>query len=247
MKLSVVYPVVVVPSLLLLVSTAGSERQDVGESRGSLLEQLRSPSGQERCSAWTQLKAERRGTIYSVLRFARAETDEFPLEYEKPDAIELLGEYRAVEARGFLLDRVAYSPRFSLLYRDDPLNWYPAARALVEIGEPAIREILSSGVRRSVSDEELKIFAYLIWVYYTPLHEQDIGLYRMQRLLERAEAEREAYNKKLGQSRGPTAGEGNLRRLIDTYQKIRPNDPKDWPRPDKLPVPAGDPAASDTP
>ena len=82
----------------LLVGTLFAQRRLVGQARQELLEQLRSPSAEERGYARLQLKAERRETINSLLAAARVDVDEPPLCYQKMFAIKLLGEYRASEA-----------------------------------------------------------------------------------------------------------------------------------------------------
>ncbi len=215
----------------LLVGILFAQRRFVGQPRQELLEQLRSPSAEQRGYARLQLKAERRETIDFLLAAARVDVDEPPLCYQKMYAIKLLGEYRASEAASVLVDQIEYAPPFVVIDEDYPLIRFPAAEAIANIGEPALREMLTRGLANEISDSRLKLYAYVVWHHYAPQQEQELGLYRMQRLLERRQARRQADNERRRLTRGPRRGERNLARLIEIYQRINPTDPKDWPRP----------------
>jgi hypothetical protein len=220
--------------LLSPIALAAPEPNHVSDARRAVLEDLRSPSAERRCWARVQLRRERNQTIRSLLELARSDSDALHIKYEKPFAIELLGEYRSVEACGFLIQQVCSPSLVVVVDEPYPLNPFPAAKALVDIGSPAISQILVGRMATAMSQQEEKLFAYIIWLHYAPQEEQPVGLFRMERLLEQHRAVR-AKQKKHAEERGlklgPSTREENLVRLIKTYKALKPHDPKDWPKP----------------
>jgi len=126
----------------------------------------------------------------------------------KAAAMWLLGEWRAEEARYLLIREIELTDPLSAFGRR-PLDAYPAAQALAEIGSPAANEILVR-LRRPANDRELLLFAWVIYL---------------------------TDGKELGQARLKIAASGpqteiakeNLSRLTQFYSSIKFNDPNDWP------------------
>ena len=217
--------------LLVLFGVAAARRPSISESRIALLEQLRSRDAVPREAARQQLIAERSRTIESLLELARSNEDEAYIQRSaRQKAFELLGRYRAQEARQFLIDEIEYT--WADVSPDDfnALLYYPAARALVEIGDAAGPELLMVRMGRPVTDRELKIHAYVIRLDCG----EEVGLLRIQRTLEQCGKEREEYAKRRGIEFDVSIREKNLSRLIEIYKAIRPDDPRDWPRPAAL-------------
>jgi hypothetical protein len=75
--------------------------------------------------------------------------------------LELLGELRAEEATGFLVEHIAIVPPGEV-FDPGPEGTYPAAGALIRIGYPSVRTILREGFRRPRSEQEQKLMAYVI-------------------------------------------------------------------------------------
>jgi hypothetical protein len=149
---------------------------------------------------------------------------------ERALAVEMLGQYRAAEAAELLVEHIECPP-VPFASFPDPFFHYPAAKALMRIGEPGIQAILATGLNHPASDKKLKIFAYVLWHYYRPMNEQEVGLYRLERWLKRAEQLRIESGRRYGTS-GASQREKNLIRLIELYKTIRPDDPHDHPRQD---------------
>ena len=197
------------------------------EATTTLFQELRSEDHKVRSAAWLRLLPQREETV-SLLMVVLSHWQSYPNgESAKLRAIELLGEYRAAEAAGLLVDEIDW-PGADFVRFPDPLGPYPAAKAILRIGDPAIREILESRMGQQATDQEFKLFAYVLWYHYAA-SDQEVGLFRMQRLLERWKAERARHAEKTGTDRGPDLREQNLARLIETYQTINPRGRKDWP------------------
>lgn len=219
--------------LVACLSCAGLHAADATlppRAPGGLAERLRSDSATELNQHLNTLQTEREATIWALIDLASSSEEDIKSQDVKHRAMELLGKYRAVEACSVLIRQIEFYPPH-LLISQDPLYRYPAAVALDAIGEPAIRRILTARMGSAASDTELKIFAYLVWCHYAPQHEQEVGMFRMERLLEREKAERKKYAKTHRLDLGRSIREKNLSRLIEIYKAISPNDPKDWPTP----------------
>ena len=123
-------------------------------------------------------------------------------------ALYTIGQWRLAEAAYTLCRQIDYtSPLDPLLGRGPhvPLTDYPAAGALVEIGSPAMRAILTERMAEEIPDDQLRLFA---WVIYK-IDGRELGLTRL--------------NLEAGQ-RGRTTSwtkEKNLARLIEILQSHR--------------------------
>ena len=218
---------------------AESRDSEIQRRYDTLLEQLTSRDVEARAHAWARLKPQRDLTVSVLQRIADPGGRPDLMRDLLPEvaqslrrrAIEALGELRAVEAKDFLVGHMTVTLPPDAASEYSPFEDYPAAQAIVRVGEPAIQTMLFAGVGRSHSDEQLKLIAYVLWHYYAPQDEQDVGLFRIERLLEREKAEWEKYAKTRGLELGPSVRQSNLSRLIDMYNTINPHDPKDWPRP----------------
>jgi hypothetical protein len=229
-----------------VISSARAHKR--GESRDleierryqTMLEQLTSRDVYARRHAWTRLRREWSLPIWVLSTIAdprgRPELmSDLPPEVARElrrEAIEMLGEYRAAEASDFLARNVALKLPAQYGSTSSPFYDYPAAQAIVQVGERAVRALLFGGLGVHRSHEELKLIAYVISYYYAPEDEQDVGLYRLQRLLERAERERAERSERTGQPPpAPSVREKNLRALIEIYKSIQPHNFRDWPKP----------------
>lgn len=74
-------------------------------------------------------------------------------------AVRLLGQLRAVEATGLLLEQIA---NVSLTSERTLETLYPTVGALIPIGYPSVRAILNQGFRKERSDLEQKLMAHVI-------------------------------------------------------------------------------------
>jgi hypothetical protein len=101
---------------------------------------------------------------------------------------------------------------------DDPLNPYPAARAILSIGKPAI-DMLIRSCSAWKTEHQFHLAAWILKDYYRS--EQDVGLYRLKRALENAENGKhvdQAYVR-------------NLKRLIAKYEWVDTHNPAHDPKP----------------
>jgi PBS lyase HEAT-like repeat len=154
-------------------------------------------------------------------------------EWERTRAMGLLGQYRAVEAVPVLIENLDCPPGMVSGAGYGPFEYYPAALAILKIGDPAVQEILLHTLAGPVSDRHLKVFAYVIWYHYSPVGEQEVGLFRLRRLLAEEKRKVKESQDRYGGS-GPSVRERNLARLVDLYEQIRPNDRSNYPpRPER--------------
>lgn len=79
----------------------------------------------------------------------------------------LLGRLRSPRACELLVDQIEYCSFWDGGAERHPLTGFPAARALVEIGEPAVPKIIAR-VARPVSQSELELFAHVLHLVYSP-------------------------------------------------------------------------------
>lgn len=208
-------------------SIAGSESFDAAPE----VSRLASADPSVQSAADQALMRQRRATVEQLLALAESPGQSLSEEIGRFHAIRLLGRYRASEAAPFLIDNILYAGPLPARTTGtiDALARFPAAVSLVEVGEPAVEEILYRRMTRHASELEFKLFAYVLWHHYAPHEEHDVGLFRMQRLLDRTRTRREATAESNGAGTS-TPVEQNLARLIEMYQAITPYDPRDWPR-----------------
>ena len=217
--------------MLVLFGLAAGQRPRIPQSRIALLKQLGSADAYDREAARHQLIAERDKTIESLMELARSKEQEVYIQKcARETAFELLGSYRAREARALLIEEIEYTSPYVSPDDFNALLYYPAARALVEIGDAAGPELLMARMGRTVNNTELKLFAYVVWLDCG----REVGLLRIQRTLEECRKEREEYAKRRGIEIDVSIREKNLARLIEVYKTVQPNDPADWPRPAPL-------------
>jgi hypothetical protein len=123
-------------------------------------------------------------------------------------AIQLLGEWRAEEACHLVVREIELTEPL-LAFGRRPLDAYPAAQALAEIGSPAANEILVR-LRRPANDRELLLFAWVIYL----IDGKELGQARL----------------KIAASRPQTQiAKENLSRLMDLFNRVNFKDPDEWP------------------
>ncbi len=169
-----------------------------------------------------------RATAVSQLLTLAASRDDSPAaKSAKQDAVLLLGHWRAAEAVDLLVKDITYSPPWVVLRMNNPLSLYPAATALVEIGQPAPRAIIDRLVT-PVSAEELKLFAFVL----CGIDGKKLALARLE--IELAKAAEDAPKS----PRYAKPKMENLARLISVIQTTDFEDIKQRPRPPRKPAPS---------
>jgi hypothetical protein len=142
----------------------------------------------------------------ALLRVVVDEGDPSLLGAEKAKAMKMLGVYRSTRASRYLAAQFDFVVQ-GWRAEDDPLNPYPAARAIQSIGRPAIDELVHSCSAWG-SEQQFHLAAWILKDYYRS--EQDVGLYRLKRAVENAENGKhvdQAYVR-------------NLKRLIAKYEWV---------------------------
>ena len=211
--------------LVTFATVLGAENRD-GRVRAlkALLDRLRSPKWQESEAAFQSLETDRWVTIEALLRVLRV-PERGPDDYvARMHAMEILGEYRAVEAVDVLIAHLTDVHPFPVVW-DRPASWdgvsrserhplrlYPAAFALVQIGNRSMRPLLDR-LTRPVNDDELRIMAFVIYM----IDGKDLGLARLKLAVDG------------GEYKGPARD--NLARLYDVYKTTDFRDMRQWPRP----------------
>lgn len=233
MKHRAIICVVAVGAWLCGSGSQAVERSVESERRASLLEQLRSADVRAVGAVFSDLAPERGGTIAALLELARDKQPDVLADSRKCRAIELLGQYRARGAVDLLVSQIDYLSASPPLRGVRSLGYYAAAGALLEIGEPAMRRILIGRMGTQNTEQQMKICAYVLWCHHRPADEQEVGLFRMQRVLERERAQNKKHRQDLGIEPRPSVREKNLTRLIEIYTAPEMGNIKDWPRPSK--------------
>lgn len=187
---------------------------------------LTAPDAGRRSEAWETLSRDRDIAIHVLLRLAASEHSSPSTARLRREAILKLGEFRADAGATLVARYLALRIPPDYDSEPSPLDDYPAADAAVRIGEPAVRAILFQRLQHPATDEELRIAAYVLWDHYAASDEQEVGAFRLSRLLEAERSKRESGGRQVESTR-----EGNLRRLVELYRKIWPHDPADWPKP----------------
>lgn len=175
----------------------------------------------ERCNPrdWSDIRQEmgstRREAIAALVGLVRSPIREQPVQTAlcRVEAVALLGDYRAVEACGLLVEQID-----SLRAIEDggphPLRSYPAAGALIQIGLPAIDAIISR-LSYDVSDREMKLFAWVV----ERIDGKEVALHRLRRFLENRNLRPDAKTK--------------LARLITVIEATDFTDPRQVPPPSR--------------
>lgn len=170
-------------------------------------------------SGFNRLEARQRRTIAVLMRRLRTEPHSVQASRCMARSIELLGLYRAPEAARDLAQRFDFVEQ-GWRAEEDPLNPYPAARAIIRIGRPAIDQLIRACSTWD-SEHQFHLAAWILKEYYHD--EEDVGLYRLNRALRQAENSRDT-NEKLTR---------NLKRLIAKYQWVELDNIEHAPRPPK--------------
>lgn len=202
---------------LLLPARGDDEANDVYTDRYRwLLEQFQDDSQtplaqQERANAAaTRVQQEHKATMRALLQVFRSTRS----PDKKLQAVRLLGEMRAREAAIPLIDEITlHDPHaWSVQNRLAP---YPCVGALIEIGEPAVTHILGYRVGSPVEDQQLKLYAAVVYGYYFRL-DVEVGRVHVQRVLEKARQQRaeNASDPFFAQR------ERDLAKLLDYYDAI---------------------------
>lgn len=117
-------------------------------------------------------------------------------------AFDLLGNYRAEKAVEFLANNVTLAVN-NVQFDYVPLGLYPSARALIQIGNPSVQEILRRmkplGEGAEYDQRDLHLFAYVI----RQVDGDEVGLFRLQQAAKSAQGTHKL----------------NLLNLIDIYKR----------------------------
>ncbi len=170
-------------------------------------------------SGFNRLEARQRRTIAVLMRRLRTEPHSVQTNQCMARSIELLGLYRAPEAARDLAQRFDFVEE-GWRAEEDPLNPYPAARAIISIGRPAIDQLIRACSTWD-SEHQFHLAAWILKEYYQD--EEDVGLYRLNRALRQAEDWRDR-NESLTR---------NLKRLIAKYEWVKLDNFEHAPRPPK--------------
>lgn len=128
-------------------------------------------------------------------------------------AVRLLGEMRSKQAVGTLIRHITLGHSWTA--DRHPLVEYPAARALAEIGEPAMHAILTRRLRQAATAEELKLFARVIYYHHRRMPE--VGRFRITHLLEQTERTLEDPSLREGDRNFTERWRENLTRTLEFY------------------------------
>mgnify|MGYP000851693907 FL=1 len=195
-------------SLCLLAGQGARAVADPGA-----VEQLRSPDVERRMASRLKLESERQTCIRNLIAIVASQPHDAVTEHAVVDSIELLGKFRAREASKCLADKIMYVPRcVRFIAEAHPLNRFPAAKALVEIGNPGVSEVLVR-LTKTPSENELRIMAFVIYL----VDGKELGLCRLQIAQEQ------------DSRRGSTARKDSLSRLIEIYKATDFQDHTNWP------------------
>lgn len=174
-------------------------------NRESKLPHLSADSPLTTRQAYEAENSRRREVVDSLLRTAQAtaESKVSSRANSRTFAVELLGEYRAEEARDYLISSVSLRSR-SIHFSDIAFADFAAVRALVRIGNSSVKRIIERlqgvpGLTIAEADEpNLHLFAYII----RQVDGDEVGLFRLQHAAKSATG----------------TGKVNLLNLIDIYK-----------------------------
>jgi hypothetical protein len=187
--------------------------QDLGPDARALLERLRSRNWKERAAAFESLRTERQTATRVLLEVLRGPRREPHEAFATTNAMLMLGEFRALAAVEPLVANITYYDPSLPVSEPYPLRCYPAADALVAIGEPSIRGMFGR-LRDPVNNDELRIMAFVIYMIDDS---RDLGLARIKVAIESGD-----YGEEI---------RANLARLYDLYKITDFDDERQWPRP----------------
>ena len=153
------WPAVTFTGLIILVLGVSQLLKGQGGTQDPVLG-LKSPDIGRRQTAADKTTSDRRRLVSELLTLAQQTSAASEKQGTKELAIGLLGEYRAEEAAAVLVREIEFAPP-SISLDESPLNRYPAARALIRIGEPSVQEIMAY-VHPEVGEKAMKLYAQVI-------------------------------------------------------------------------------------
>ena len=191
-----------------------------------LVGELRDPDPKTRSRVHSHLADIHSAVVGRLLAIAREPDPDLPLGSPELHAIQLLGEWRAIEARDLLVKHVECTSLESPRSLGRRLREFPAVEALVAIGSPSA-EYITQWLMNDThpSDWRLRLFAFVIY----STDREAVGLARLR-------AAMEEIKKRKDDPRYHSLGdvpEQNLSRMIKMFRSIDFSDPRQWPR---LPV-----------
>lgn len=193
--ISTVVLMLIVIGMMSVLSTKTHAIEDNQKTVG-----LTSSDKKERDAACNSLLQERATVVNELIAIVKdKDTDKAfngPLHY----AIALLGKMRAVEAIPVLTEKLYYIPTG---YDTDESNeyqeWYVAAPALIQIGEPAIPSMMEI-IRKDTDQNHADLATWVI----LKIEGKEQAKYRLKQAAEKSLPDKTAYE--------------NAMRFIDTYK-----------------------------
>jgi hypothetical protein len=149
----------------------------------SLVAQLESSDRQERLAAAKAMEDVRAQTIASLLRIADVKTSSPGFQSARELAIQLLGEYRAVQAVPLLVKEIALCVP-AIIDSDVSAAGYPCVQALVKIGIPSLEGILKR-LDETAGETEFKLFATV----FRLIDGEELAIIRAELALKKAEGQ----------------------------------------------------------
>ena len=160
-----------------------------------------------------RLRKEWEGTV-NALTTVVSTTDS---ELARECAIERLTDMRAEAAVWTLIQHVTLRGP-GVLSLQEPLWRYPAALALVKIGQPAVWQILVNRLRVPASDEELSLFAAVVHGHYS--FDSAVGRFHVERVIADVQKQIDGEKKPQGSPSRPATWRQNLTRLLEFYDAL---------------------------
>jgi hypothetical protein len=170
------WPAVTVTGLIILFLGVSQLLRGQGAVQDPLIG-LKSSDIVKRQAAAEKALNDRRRLVSELLTLAQQAPNAKERRGTKELAIDLLGEYRSDEAVGPLVREIDFAPP-GISLDESPLNSYPAARALIRIGEPSVQEILAY-IHPDVGEKAMKLYARVI----RQVDGAEAGRFRIQKAL----------------------------------------------------------------
>jgi len=132
--------------------------------------------------------------------------------------IELLAEMRSERAVWPLIREIRLKHPWGPTRWQVPMDECTAARALIAIGQRSVREILENRTRMPATDDELKLFAGVVYGHY--LFDSAVGRFHIQRVLDDVSAQARGEGKRKVSPDALATRQQNLTRLLEHYEAI---------------------------
>jgi hypothetical protein len=191
----------VVITVAARIYTVQYQRKDADLTEQHLIRELSAKDGNQRWSALEQIRKRRAELIQSLLIIAKTKEVHYEFSDERAVAVRLLGEMRASEAVDTLINEITLKPPLVILFEDSPAEPYPCVKALIEIGDPAVRALLTR-VKEKPSRDILILHVYII---YTVEGNWEAGALKIEKALKDSVSGRREY----------------LQALMETYNQHR--------------------------